>query len=136
MPGRRRRQRVEQARGLHLVATPQRLDHALHVTPAFAGVLDQIEVLVVPNLLDPDEHSAAPCRSSHKAPRNTRFGQANPRSKSHDLAPQRGSSLQKPSIYGLFAPSKPRKCGSWAWDQEYDVPAIYDAISANRSPVS
>ena len=48
---------------LDLVPTSQRFDHALHVPPALAGVLDEIEILVGADLLDPDEHRGAPWRS-------------------------------------------------------------------------
>lgn len=54
-------QRVERARGLDLVAPAERLDDALDVAAALAGVLHQVEVLIAVDLLDPDEHGAAPC---------------------------------------------------------------------------
>ena len=53
-------QRVEHAGRFHLVATSQRLDDALDVPPALAGVLDEIKILVGSDLLDPDEHRSAP----------------------------------------------------------------------------
>ena len=63
MPRRRGNQPVDQAGGLDLLAPPERLDDALHVATALARVLDAVEVLVGPNLLDADEHGAAPCSS-------------------------------------------------------------------------
>jgi hypothetical protein len=41
----------------------------LHVTSALAGVLDEVEILVGPDLLDPDEHRRALCMGPTKAPR-------------------------------------------------------------------
>src|SRR6516225_1684072 len=60
---RRSDQPIDQARGLDLVAPAERLDNALHMATALAGVLDQVEVFVGSNLLDADKHSAAPCSS-------------------------------------------------------------------------
>ena len=66
MTRRRGDQPVEQPRGLDLVAPAERLDDALHVATALAGVLDKIEVFVGSDLLDADEHGAAPClRKQH-----------------------------------------------------------------------
>jgi hypothetical protein len=66
MPRRRGHQRIQHPGRLDLVATPERLDHALHMPSALAGVLDQIEILVGADLLDPDEHRGAPWRSPQK----------------------------------------------------------------------
>jgi len=49
-------QAIEQIGVLHLVAPPQRLDNALHMAAALAGVLDEVEVFVRTDLLDADEH--------------------------------------------------------------------------------
>jgi hypothetical protein len=38
------------------IATSERFDDALHVSAALAGVLNQVQVFVFANLLDPDEH--------------------------------------------------------------------------------
>src|ERR1700746_598082 len=53
-------QPIDQTRGLDLVAPAEHLDDALHVATALASVLDQVEILVGPNLLDADEHDPAP----------------------------------------------------------------------------
>src|SRR5262249_33351082 len=63
MARRRGDQPVDQTRGLDLVAPAERLDDALHVAATLAGVLDEVEILVGSNLLDADEHGAAPCSS-------------------------------------------------------------------------
>ena len=46
MPRCRCHQRIQHPGRLDLVPTSQRFDHALHVPPALAGVLDEIEILV------------------------------------------------------------------------------------------
>src|SRR4249920_1321432 len=74
MPRRRGHQRIQHPGRLDLVPTSQRFDHALHVPSALAGVLDEIEILVGADLLDPDEHRGHPGGST-KAPRKARFGQ-------------------------------------------------------------
>src|SRR5512134_3751922 len=74
MPRRRCHQRIQHPGRLDLVPTSQRFDHTLHVPSALAGVLDEIEILVGADLLDPDEHRGAPCGPT-KAPRKARFGQ-------------------------------------------------------------
>src|SRR5262249_18266581 len=61
MARRRGDQPVDQTRGLDLVAPAESLDDALHVAATLAGVLDQVEILVGSDLLDADEHGAAPC---------------------------------------------------------------------------
>jgi len=61
MARRRGDQPVDQTRGLDLVAPAERLDDALHVAATLAGVLDEVEILVGSDLLDADEHGAAPC---------------------------------------------------------------------------
>ena len=66
MPRCRCRQRIQHPGLLDLVATPQRLDDALYMASALAGVLDQIEILVGADLLDPDKHRGAPWRSPPK----------------------------------------------------------------------
>ena len=66
MPRRRGDQPVDQAGGFDLVAPAERLDDALNVAPALACVLDEVEVLIGSDLLDADEHGAAPClRQGH-----------------------------------------------------------------------
>src|SRR4029077_12118367 len=47
MARRRGDQPVDQTRGLDLVAPAERLDDALHVAATLAGVLDEVEILVV-----------------------------------------------------------------------------------------
>ncbi len=59
MARRRGDQRIQQSRRLDLVTTSQRLDHALNMASALAGVLDEIEILVGTDLLDANEHGAA-----------------------------------------------------------------------------
>ena len=61
MARRRGDQPVDQTRGLDLVAPAESLDDALHVAATLAGVLDEVEILVGSDLLDADEHGAAPC---------------------------------------------------------------------------
>src|SRR6201987_3843779 len=61
MARRRGDQPVDQTRGLDLLAPAERLDDALHVAAALAGVLDEVEILVGSDLLDADEHDPAPC---------------------------------------------------------------------------
>src|ERR1700726_162290 len=61
MARRRGDQPVDQTRGLDLVAPAERLDDALHVAATLAGVFDEVEILVGSDLLDADEHGAAPC---------------------------------------------------------------------------
>jgi hypothetical protein len=70
MPRRRGDQPVDQARGFDLVAPAERLDDALNVAPALACVLDEVEVLIGSDLLDADEHGAAPClgQGHHDSP--------------------------------------------------------------------
>src|SRR5215472_15324085 len=63
MARRRGDQPVDQTRGLDLVAPAERLDDALHVVATLAGVLDEVEIFVGSDLLDADEHGAAPCSS-------------------------------------------------------------------------
>jgi hypothetical protein len=43
----RSHQRIEHPGGLDLIATTQRLDHALNVPPALTGILDEIEILLI-----------------------------------------------------------------------------------------
>ena len=62
MPGRRCHQRIKHPGPLDLVPTSQPFDHALHVPSALTGVLDELEILVGANFLDPDEHRGAPSR--------------------------------------------------------------------------
>src|SRR6516162_3030095 len=61
MARRRGDQPVDQTRGFDLVAPAECLDDALHVATTLAGILDEVEILVGSNLLDADEHGAAPC---------------------------------------------------------------------------
>src|SRR5215471_12759921 len=63
MARRRGDQPVDQTRGLDLVAPAERLDDALHVVATLASVLDEVEIFVGSDLLDADEHDAAPCSS-------------------------------------------------------------------------
>ncbi len=43
------------------IAPAERLDDALDVAAALAGVLHEVEVFVWSDLLDADEHGAEPC---------------------------------------------------------------------------
>ena len=61
MPRRRGDQSVEHAGGLDFVLPAEHLHHALHMAATLASVLHQIQVLVGSDLLDADEHGAAPC---------------------------------------------------------------------------
>jgi hypothetical protein len=114
MPRRRRHQRIQHPGRLDLVATSQRLDHALHVASALTGVLDQIEILVGADLLDPDEHRGAPWRFPRKHHEKCDSVKLQRTEHPTHLAPQNRTPAQKPSIYGRFpTPSKvqPSKLG-------------------------
>ena len=63
-------QRIEHPGALDLITTAQGFNRPLHVPSAFTDVLDEIDVLVASNLLDADEHLAAPCWISREAPLN------------------------------------------------------------------
>lgn len=52
---------VEEVGVLDLVAPAEGFDDALDVASALAGILHEVEVFVGPDLLDADEHGAAPC---------------------------------------------------------------------------
>jgi len=52
-------QGIEHVRVLNLVASAERLDDALDVATALAGVFDEVEVLVAADLLDADEHGVS-----------------------------------------------------------------------------
>ncbi len=60
MAGGRGDQAVEQVGVLDLVASAERLDDALDVAAALAGVLHKVEIFVGPDLLDADEHGVKP----------------------------------------------------------------------------
>ena len=53
-------QAIEQVGVLDLIAPAERLDDALDMAAALAGVLDEVEILVRPDLLDADEHVGRP----------------------------------------------------------------------------
>ena len=94
---------------------PSALTHALHMPTTLAGVLDQIEVFVVADLLDADEHPAAPCRRSRA--RHHDIGdsvKAKRRRRSDHLAPQIGLMLEKHWFYWPFGPPQCANYGSWA----------------------
>jgi len=55
-------QAVEQVGVLDLVTPAERFDDALHMPPALADILHQVEVLVWADLLDADEHVCWPDR--------------------------------------------------------------------------
>jgi hypothetical protein len=60
---RRGDQPVDQSGSFDFVAPAERLDNALDMASALARVLDEVEVLIGSDLLDPDEHGAPPCSS-------------------------------------------------------------------------
>jgi hypothetical protein len=54
---------IEQVGVLNGIAAAKRLDDALDVAAALAGVLHEVEVFIRPDFLDTDEHGAEPdCR--------------------------------------------------------------------------
>ena len=61
MFGGRGDQVVEPFGVLDLIAPTERLDDALDMAATLAEVLDKVEVFVAADLLDADEHGAAPC---------------------------------------------------------------------------
>src|SRR5436190_23239770 len=67
---------------------------------ALAGVLDQIEILVGADLLDPDKHRGAPWRSSPKHHEKRDSVKTKRTERLSYLAPQNELTAQKPSIYG------------------------------------
>ncbi len=61
-------QAVEHARVLDLVASAKRLDDALNMAAALADVLDEVEIFVVADLLDANEHGWCPSLQSDTMP--------------------------------------------------------------------
>jgi hypothetical protein len=61
-------QGVEHARVLDLVASAKRLDDALNMAAALADVLDEVEIFVVADLLDANEHGCCPSLQSDTMP--------------------------------------------------------------------
>ena len=60
MTGGRGDQAIKHIGVLDRVAPAERLDDVLDVAAALAGVLDEVEVFVWPDLLDADEHGVEP----------------------------------------------------------------------------
>src|SRR6516164_4801899 len=84
------------------------------MTATLPGILDQVEVLVVADLLDADEHPAAPCRRSRA--RHHDIGdsvKAKRHRRSDHLAPQIGLMLEKHWFYWPFGPPQCANYGSW-----------------------
>ncbi len=113
VPRGRSHQRIEHPGGLDLIAATQRLDHALDVPPALTGILDEIKILVGPNLLDPDEHRGAPWRSPQRH-HKVRFGQAKTPNQHKSFSTTKSADIQKSSICGLLAQLNERNLRSWA----------------------
>ena len=61
-------QAVEHVRVLDLVASAKRLDDALNMAAALADVLDEVEIFVVADLLDANEHGCCPSLQSDTMP--------------------------------------------------------------------
>ena len=115
MPRRRGDQPVEETRCLDLVAPAERLDDPLNVAAALARVLHEVEVLVRSNLLDADEHGAAPC--SRKST-TIRHGPSSKiatlsRGPSRHLAPQFNHRHSDPCVSAASSHRITRNCGSW-----------------------
>src|ERR1700739_5149702 len=108
-------QPVDQTRGLDLVAPAERLDDALHVAATLAGVLDEVEILVDSDLLDADEHGAAPCSWQSTTILCVITSKiATPYCNRPDgLAPQHGASLITSSISADLSNRFPQNRGSW-----------------------
>src|SRR5246500_5157482 len=115
MARRRGDQPVDQTRGLDLLAPAERLDDALHVAATLAGVLDQVEILVGSDLLDADEHGAAPCSyQSTTILCVTTSKIAIPYCNCpDDLAPQHGAACHTSSNSANLSNRFPQNRGSW-----------------------
>ena len=88
MACRRGHQGIDEAGSFDLVAAAKRLDHALHMPAALARVLDQIEIIVRPDLLDPDEHGMESSCDSRQSPHIYASINMNRRRMLYHLAPQ------------------------------------------------
>jgi hypothetical protein len=108
-------QAIEQVGVLDLIAPAERLDDALHMAATFAGVLDEVEILVSADLLDADEHGWCPDpaqdttanrRASSNSARRLRNG-------SGVFAPQFWCRSQNPRLSAAFTPPDPPNCRSW-----------------------
>jgi hypothetical protein len=108
-------QAVEQIGVLDRIAAAERLDDALDVAAALAGVLDEVEVLVWPDLLDADEHGAQPdCVQATTATRSESSLAAGFQHKGRaDLAPQIAWPSANPRNSAGFRSPEAQRCGSW-----------------------
>src|SRR6201981_1167011 len=115
MARRRGDQPVDQTRGLGLVAPDERLDDAMHVAVTLAGVLDEVEILVGSDLLDADEHGAAPCSSQSTTSRCVTTSKIVPRycDCPDGLAPQHGAAYRTSSGSADLSNRFPQNRGSW-----------------------
>src|SRR6476620_4814607 len=115
MARRRGDQPVDQTRGLDLVAPAERLDDALHVAATLAGVLDEVEILVGSDLLDADEHGAAPCswQSTTILCVTTRKIATIYGNRPDSLAPHHGATCRTPSNSADLSNHFPQNRGSW-----------------------
>ena len=105
--------RIQHPGRLDLVPTSQRFDHALHVPPALAGVLDEIEILVGADLLDPDEHRGAPWRS-HESTTKSAIGQDKARRTSRSFSTTKsnaGTETQHLQRFPTLSNVQPSKLG-------------------------
>ena len=59
-------QAIEQVGVFDLIASAERLDHALDVAAALTSVLDEVEIFVGSDLLDSDEHGPIALRPPHR----------------------------------------------------------------------
>src|SRR5215467_4110478 len=115
MARRRGDQPVDQTRGLDLVAPAERLNDALHVAATLASVLDEVEILVGSNLLDADEHGAAPCSRQSTTILCTTTSKISTLycNRPDDLAPHHGATRRTSSNSAELSNGFPQNRGSW-----------------------
>src|SRR5437868_10680319 len=109
-------QAVEQVGILDRIAPAERLDDALDVAAALAGVLHEVEVFVGSDLLDADEHGAEPdCRQATTPNRRMSSSAADPqRIDRTGLAPQFDRHVANPRNSAGLMPPKAQQWESWA----------------------
>src|SRR6202035_1830639 len=118
MTGSRGDQAVEQVGRLDRVAAAECLDDALDVAATLAGVLDEVEVFVRPDLLDADEHGVAPDHgqvTTANRPRSSCFRRYRRKDRIY-LAPHFISHSANPRNSERLALLDPKRCGSWVKD--------------------
>src|SRR6202035_4996683 len=123
MARRRGDQPVDQTRGLDLVAPAERLDDALHVAATLAGVLDEVEILVGSDLLDADEHGAAPCswQSTTILCVTTSKIATLYCNRPDGLAPHHGATCRTPNNSADLSNHFPQNRGSWVKELQKEL---------------